>query len=320
MPRAPQRRGLPLGGLPPDQEPHQQPAVVDITGQGQQLAGALLGRRPRRRIGLGRGAVLGLGDPEVEHLGVALSGDEDVGRLQVPVDHAALVDEVDRAADLDDQLEALAHAELVDVAVGIERRPLDVLHDEVGRAHRRRRHARVEQVRDVRVLAELAQRGHLPQERLVRPALRTPQPRQRRGHDLERAALMKGPLERLVLAHHLPHAAHAPAADLAPDRPGPELVAGLERDGGLGDLEQVELAALPRPLRVRVGLEQAHELRAQLRGGVLHLPEHALRAHLRLRGDEDPLEALVEVAQLVGRGGHGREAVAREEVARGRRA
>ena len=47
-------------------------------------------------------------EPEVEHLGLARFGDEDVGRLQIAVDDAALVRVLDGVGDLGDEREPFA--------------------------------------------------------------------------------------------------------------------------------------------------------------------------------------------------------------------
>ena len=81
-----------------------------------------------------RGRIAGieqLGDAEVEQLGRAFGGDQDVGRLEVAMHDQVLVRVLNRRADLQEQLQARAHVELLPIAITIERLAVDVLHDEV---------------------------------------------------------------------------------------------------------------------------------------------------------------------------------------------
>jgi hypothetical protein len=125
-------------------------------------AGGLLGghvaRRPQDDPGLRPAAVplrphrvgpQALGQAEVEDLGRAVGGDQDVGGLQVAVDHRVPVGVLDRRADRQQQPGAVPGGQLPVGAVLADRLALDVLHDEVGQAVLGR--AAVEQPGDVRV-------------------------------------------------------------------------------------------------------------------------------------------------------------------------
>jgi hypothetical protein len=88
----------------------------DIGRGGQGFAGYVLGTG----IGQGKGTVRGAGrlggdigldqpgDAEIQQLGFALRGDEDVGGLEVAMDHQSLVRVLDRRADLQEQRHAFA--------------------------------------------------------------------------------------------------------------------------------------------------------------------------------------------------------------------
>jgi hypothetical protein len=96
-----------------------------------------------------------LGDAEVDDLGYGppvLERDEHVRRLQVAVDDPLLVGVLHPLAHLDEQLEALAGAQAVRVAVLVEGDPRHVLHHEVGETPLRG--PRVEDAGDVGVAHE----------------------------------------------------------------------------------------------------------------------------------------------------------------------
>ncbi len=75
-----------------------------------------------------------LGDAEVQELGDAGFGHQDVVGLEVAVHHQVLVSKVDRGAHLAEQLHALAYRQPPAVAVGGQGFALDVVHDQVGQA------------------------------------------------------------------------------------------------------------------------------------------------------------------------------------------
>ena len=122
----------------------------------QQLFRAGVGRCRRWKGPMGQvaGVItrrrLQLRDPEVEELGLPISGDENVGRLEVPVNHEVLVRVLHRGADSAEQPQALRNRQRLSIAVLGDRSAIDVLHDEERSAIRQR--ARIQQSRDVRVL------------------------------------------------------------------------------------------------------------------------------------------------------------------------
>ena len=134
------------------------------------LLGRHVVRRPEELSRRREVRLLGLGDPEVGDLHLALGRDDDVRRLHVPVDDAAAVGVVERLGDLADDLgdtfereRGLLDEELLDVL------PLDVLH----RDERRFRGGILPDVvnrHDVRV-GEDARGLRLPQEALLELAL-----------------------------------------------------------------------------------------------------------------------------------------------------
>ncbi len=75
-----------------------------------------------------------LGDAEVEQLGFAVGGDEDVAGLEVAMDDEVGVGVLYCGAHLAEDFEAASDGDPFFVAVFIERLAVDVLHDEVGLA------------------------------------------------------------------------------------------------------------------------------------------------------------------------------------------
>ncbi len=73
----------------------------------RRLLGAHVGRGAEQRAGLRQGAADAelLADAEVQHLGLAVCGDQDVGRLQIAMDHAARVGVLHRIGDARQQLQ-----------------------------------------------------------------------------------------------------------------------------------------------------------------------------------------------------------------------
>ncbi|MCH2134539.1 MAG: hypothetical protein MK116_12405 [Phycisphaerales bacterium] len=78
----------------------------------------------------------GLGDPEVDHLGLGLvvlaPGHQDIARLEIPMHDATLVGMLNGTADLDEELQPLFRIEFVLIAIGQQLLALDVLHGEPG--------------------------------------------------------------------------------------------------------------------------------------------------------------------------------------------
>jgi len=77
--------------------------------------------------------VRGPGDAEVEELQVAVVLEQDVGRLEVPVDEAPLVHDLQRRAQLGGNPEALLEAEGLVLDDPVEGASLEVLHRDVRR-------------------------------------------------------------------------------------------------------------------------------------------------------------------------------------------
>ena len=121
----------------------QQHAQCVHVGRGRhRLAADLLGRGVVRRHALHEGrcgvAVGGriddLGDAEIEQLGHAVHGDEDVRRFQVAMHDQAAVRMLHGIADLQEQLDSRCGIKSVQRAVRRQRLALDILHHEVRRA------------------------------------------------------------------------------------------------------------------------------------------------------------------------------------------
>ena len=99
------------------------------------------------------GPVLGIenfGDPEIEQLRNPVAGDENVPRLDVPMDHHLPMRELDGRADRQEQPQQLGRLEVLPGAKLIDGLPLDELHDVVRESVVGR--AAVEQPRDVGVI------------------------------------------------------------------------------------------------------------------------------------------------------------------------
>ena len=187
-------------------------ARVDVDGVEAGLFGGHVQRRAQHVTESGEQRVLAqlhaggrFRHAEVDHLGhrlAVVAFHEDVRRLQVAVDDPLLVRVLNRRADELEQVEAVADAEPVRVAVFGERHAFDQFHDEKRRSRFRR--ARVQQLGDVRMIHE---RNRLP----FRLESRQDQPRrsQLAVDQLDRDPALHG----LALVGH-PHAAHAPATDL----------------------------------------------------------------------------------------------------------
>ena len=91
-----------------------------------------------------------LRDPEVEQLGVTLSGDEHVARLEIAVDDVMVVGVLHGVDHTQTEPDSFGRVQPVLVGVAIDRRAGHVLHHEVRQAVRRR--AAIEERRDVRMV------------------------------------------------------------------------------------------------------------------------------------------------------------------------
>ena len=106
--------------------------------------------RHRQRVLAGAAIVEQLGNAEVQQLGDAGAGHQNVGRLQVAMHDEILMRVMHRGAHHLEQLQARGHLQMVGVAVDVDGDAVDVFHDDVGRAVGQR--AAVQQVRDVRMI------------------------------------------------------------------------------------------------------------------------------------------------------------------------
>ena len=88
-----------------------------------------------------------LGNPKVQKLRLALGRDQNVLRLDIPVDHVGFVSALHGGADLLEQPQPRVDRELVQIAILADRLPGDVLHHEIGQPVGSR--AGVEYFRDI---------------------------------------------------------------------------------------------------------------------------------------------------------------------------
>ena len=217
------RRG-PAGGIKRQgarqQLVQQHPQRVDIGGGGDGPAADLLraGACRREQPLVGRGQrrvrrVQQLRDAEVQQLGRAVGGDQQVGRLDVPVHHEVAVRMVDRLAHAQEQAQAGRRVQALHVAVLVDGQPVHELHHEVG--HTLGVAAPVEQPGDVRVAqpGEDLALGLEPAAALFAP--------QAVAEQLERGHL----LESAVGAPRAVDRAHAAVGDVPDDLPGAEALA-----------------------------------------------------------------------------------------------
>ena len=175
------------------------------TCSGLALSGVSARKRGPRRVTVDAARVEQLGDAEIEQLGRAVAGHQDVARLDVAVDDETLVRVLDRVTDAAEEREPFAHGQPLRRAVDVDRFALDVLHDDVRHAGLRR--SGIEQARDVRVI----------ERRENAPLLEKPSQRDRideiAGNHLDRDEL----LEPIVVARPQIDDAHPAAAELAHD-------------------------------------------------------------------------------------------------------
>ena len=239
----------PGGVLAREEQVEERSQGVDVGGgrdaaAGELLRGGVLRRQraaplPRqgRRLAHARAVFEQLRDAEVEELDLAVLRDEDVRRLDVPVDDEVRMGVRDGGADVEEESQPLLDAETPRVAVSIDRLAVDELENDVRLA--RRRDPRIAQARDVR-MGQLRENRALPPESLFsRPAHET---RVQEFHG-------DAPFEAAVAAPREPDAAHAALADRLDQRVGSDRLAG-ER-GLRGRLRRclLEKAALARGRR-----------------------------------------------------------------------
>ena len=160
-------------------------------------------------------AIERLGDAEVEQYRHAVFAHEHVRRFQVAVHDQALVGELQRLANGYEHAQARIQARFRFGAPLVERTALDVLHDEVRRAARRG--AAVKQARDLRMLQAGEQ---LPFARETRGCVGVTEA----ADQLDRSLLVEMSVGTLGEIDR----AHAAMADLAPEAPGAEKVAGMQ--------------------------------------------------------------------------------------------
>jgi hypothetical protein len=91
-----------------------------------------------------------LGDAEIQQLGHALRGDQDVVGLQVAVHDQVLMGVMHGGTDGADQLDALGERQAAAIAINVDGLAVDIFHHQIGRAVGGA--AAVQQPCDVRVL------------------------------------------------------------------------------------------------------------------------------------------------------------------------
>ncbi len=95
-----------------EDQPHREDVAAVIDGVAAHLLRRHVVRRADDHADLRQPRLAGAGDPEIQDLqDVRVAAENQVGRLDVAVDDAVLVGEGEAAADLDDQLDALARVE-----------------------------------------------------------------------------------------------------------------------------------------------------------------------------------------------------------------
>ena len=200
------RRGI-AGAFAAEQLLHQHAQRVHVRGCGHGGAGVLLGRRiaggkpdGRRTFVIARG-VEQAGDAEVQQTGRAFGRDQDVGRLEVAVDHQLPMRRLHCAADFAQQPQARGDVQGAHVRMARDRQPIHVVHDEVG--HAGVGDAAVDQARDRRVRERGQRLPFAPEQLLLQFRIRAA-PQQFHRHAL---------MEVDVFAFAEEHARHAALAE-----------------------------------------------------------------------------------------------------------
>ena len=211
----------------------------------------------------------GLGDAEVDHLGhghTLVQCDQDVRWFDVAVNDSLLVRMLDGLANLDEQVETFAGAEIVLIAVIGDFDPAHQFHHEVGPA--RLRSSSIEDLGDVRMVH---QRQRLP---LCFKAGNDASGVHAQLDDLQGDAAAN----RFLLLRHI-HDAAATLADFLEQFVTPDLVAGFfgDRDRGCGGCQGLGDRSRSWVLKKLAGLL----VRGQER---LHLfPEHEVAGTLTIQ-------------------------------------
>ena len=195
---------------------------VHVAGGRHRLATDLLGagvlrrERPQHRLCHVADGIQQRRDTEVQQLRDPVTGHEDVGGLDVAMNHQALMRVLDRRADTEKQLQALSDRRPVRATELVDRRAVDELHHEIRDAAVGG--AAVEEARDVRVI-QTRENLALPAE-----ALNDSGRVESRAHQLQRDLL----LVLAIGANGREHFAHAAATELRNDvvRPDPMAHAG----------------------------------------------------------------------------------------------
>ena len=213
--------------VPADQQVVEQHAQrVDVGRRGHGRALQLLGRGVlRRQCTLPicgdkrtvRVAQQQLGDAEVEQFDVAIGGHEDVGRLDVAMDHEVTVRLGHRRQNVVEQQETLFDAEPVNITMAVDGLALHQLQDQVGLATRG--DTGIEQPGDVRVREPSQDRALALETQRARAA------DQRHVQQLDRHR----PLEAAVGAARAPDTARAALAQQCFDDVGADLFADQRR-------------------------------------------------------------------------------------------
>jgi hypothetical protein len=209
------------------------PRRVDVRGRGHCFTADLLGTRilgrEQGRAWPGQGrvqnalvAVEELRDTEVEQLHPAVSGNEDVAGLHVPVHDQVAMSVGQRLGHLPHQQQTIPHREALRVGVFVDRNPVDVLHHEEGCSPIV--DAYVVQPCDVRML-EAGEDALLGQEPMANVGMVT-----RSGDDLERHFPVRVPVPTLGQVH----GPHSTTADSLEDRVGTDLGGERRFDGRIG--------------------------------------------------------------------------------------
>lgn len=130
-------------GPPGQQLVEQAPGGVEVAARAgdltERLFGGEVGRGPQEGLGQGQGrgrVVMGTGDPEVHDLDRTGGCDDHVGRLDVAVDDACSVTEVQRLEDLGLVVDRLAQGDRAGLEEITQRPSDDVLHRDEGHADR----------------------------------------------------------------------------------------------------------------------------------------------------------------------------------------